>query len=287
MVLIPSTQAKDFMKEVKNFDPNSENILDWNDKKYYSDITMISNSMLKHLKDSPQHLDSYLKHPSWREEKQSYIDGRALHCMVLEYEKFNDLYFTVDDNEKCEEIGGAKPRSTKIYKEWKAELLNENIDKQFISFSWYCDIKFIKEKLDKIPQYVQLMQNTKKEIAYTKQLKGINCKCKVDAINPGNYIVDLKGYKECPNPSNFNKLVHMYSLLRQAAFYSDITGVKQFWFVCVEKTYPFTVGLYEISEEKLKLGRLEYEELLEIYKANLENFKNDDLMEKFIYMNTY
>ena len=48
MGLIPSTQAKDFINEVKKYDPNQERLLEWNDTKYFGDVDYITNSMLKH-----------------------------------------------------------------------------------------------------------------------------------------------------------------------------------------------------------------------------------------------
>ncbi len=280
MALIPSNEAQDFMKEVKNFDPNAGNILDWNDDKYYKDIKYMSNSMLKQLKDSPEHLKAYINYPAWRVTKQAYIDGRALHCFIFENDQYKDRFWHLDEVAKLEEIGGKKPRATSAYKEWKATIVEENVGKDEISYDWYYSITLIKEKLDKLPQVKQLLNNTKKEIAYWKKLNGIDCKCKTDAVQPGNYIVDLKGFKEVPNPQQFEKLCYRYDLFRQAAFYCDIVGVKQFWFLAVEKTYPFTVGLYEISEENLNKGREQYEHLLEVHKRSTGD------LEDFLYMGT-
>ena len=273
MGLIPSNQAKDFMNEIKKYEPN--NVLDWNDAKYYNDIKYISNTMLKYINESPEHFDAYMKYPTWRDTKQAYIDGRALHCYILEFEEFNKRFWYVDDQEKCDEIGGKKPRGTKVYKEWKVQLMVENQDKDEISFEWYCDIKCIAEKLKKIPQAAQLLENTKKEIAYWRKLEGFNCKCKVDAINVGNYIVDLKGFKDVPNPYNFRKEVNRYHLDRQAAFYCDIVGVDQFWFINVEKTFPYTVGIYEVSGDTLDAGREKYRHLLNVHRNNLKNYDKE------------
>jgi len=280
MALIPSNQAKDFMNEIKKYDPN--NILQWDDTKYYNDAKYLTNSMLKHLYNSPEHLDAYLKYPTWRADKQVYIDGRALHCYVLEFEEFDKRFWYVDDQAKCDEIGGKKPRATTVYKEWKAQLMVENQDKDEISFSWYCDIKYISEKLKSIPQVQQLLANTKKEIAYWRKLKGFNCKCKVDGINVGNYLIDLKGFKDVPNPYNFKRDLHRYHLDRQAAFYCDITQLEQFWFICVEKTFPYTIGVYEVSQETLQAGREKYEFLLEVHRNNLNNY-NKDYVNNFCY----
>lgn len=285
MVLIPSNQAKDFINEVKKYDPNQERLLDWNDKKYFSDVNYITNSMLKYLNDSPEHLHAYLNYPAWRQEKQAYIDGSALHCFILEPEEFDNRFWFINDTDIIEEIGGAKPRATKRYKEWKIEIQNDNLDKQEISYEWYLHLTLIEEKLKAIPQVKQLLANTKKEKAYFKKLNGINCKCKVDAVNIGNYIVDLKGFKETPNPYNFLRNLKKYNLDRQAALYCDILGLDQFWFICVEKTYPYTVGIYEVSAETLQAGREKYEYLLEVHKNNLNNY-DKEYVNNFCYFGT-
>lgn len=55
------------------------------------------------------------------EETAAMKYGAMLHCLVLEPTDFDNRYFCIpDDTKMCDEIGGAKPRATKKYKEWYA-----------------------------------------------------------------------------------------------------------------------------------------------------------------------
>lgn len=88
----------------------------------------LSFSSLKAFKNSPSDFIDYC----FREKKQTeaMLLGTLIHCLVLEPAEFEKRYTVLDDEAKCIEISGAdwqdegkKPRSTKKYKEWKAEFM--------------------------------------------------------------------------------------------------------------------------------------------------------------------
>ena len=56
-----------------------------------------------------------------------------------------------------------------------------------------------------------------------------------------------------------------YGYDRQSAFYLDGFGADEFWFIVIEKTEPFDVGIYMSSEGFMELGRTKYKELLNLY----------------------
>lgn len=70
------------------------------------------------------------------------IEGAQFHMCCLEPEKYSEKYVVFDDAEKYKEIGGKSPRSTKVYKDWKAEKLFEieSTGKEIVSAE--NDIKF-------------------------------------------------------------------------------------------------------------------------------------------------
>ena len=49
------------------------------------------------------------------------VYGSMMHCLVLQPELFEQRYFVLDDAEIVADIGGAKPRATNKYKDWKNE----------------------------------------------------------------------------------------------------------------------------------------------------------------------
>jgi hypothetical protein len=93
------------------------------------------------------------------------------------------------------------------------------------------------------------------------------CKGKADYIKNDNgrkIIVDIKttqDHKEYPFRGSCNK----YGYDRQSAFYLDGFEADEFWFIVIEKTEPFDIGVYMCSDEFLGTGRDKYKGLLNLY----------------------
>ena len=95
---------------------------------------------------------------------------------------------------------------------------------------------------------------------------GVLCKCKADYVNlEEGYIVDIKTTTDA-NPDTFVHTIRKYGYDKQSAFYSDAFGVKDFYFIVIEKTYPYNIGVYKCSEETMNTGRIKYKNLLCVYK---------------------
>lgn len=77
----------------------------------------LSYSSLCAFMDTPEKFVDYKM--GQKEETDAMLYGAMLHCLVLEPEDFNNRYFVLEDEEICNSIGGAKPRATKQYKEWR------------------------------------------------------------------------------------------------------------------------------------------------------------------------
>lgn len=265
MSLIPSSEAEGFLDELKKHDPNAANILDWDDEKYFDDKKYTTNSHLKILrKGGPQHLKAYLKFG--QETKKAFEFGSALHCLILEPDMFEARYFAIDDTEKCIEIGGARPRTTKVYKEWHEEIMINNANRTVLSLEDMTTLEAMEKKLKSLPAVMQLFQNTRNEIVYQKTINGVKCKCKGDAVKSTQYCADLKSMSDAATEDNFKKALYKYGYDQQGAFYKDILGVDTFYFVAIEKKYPYTVGVFELSEDTYQTGKEKYEYALEQFK---------------------
>jgi len=193
------------------------------------------------------------------------------------------LLTMIDDEDICEEIGGARPRTTKKYKEWLEPILEENTHRDLLTA---IDMQTLQDMIDKALGYSQVRELIdsagKREIIYAKDMMGIKAKCKVDAINPSNFILDYKTSRDPATLFNFKKSVRNYSYDRQGAFYRDITGVSSFWFLVQEKTYPYTVCLAEMSPDTYEEGQKKYQLGLEMYKQHF--ITNPDKIDSFIEM---
>jgi hypothetical protein len=264
--MVPSDEAKDFMKMQETYDKNDSSIIDQNDDWYYADKKFVSNSQLGQLlRGGPQTLKAYYERG--QKDTPAFVFGRAAHCLLLEAESFDSRYYSIDDEDICLEIGGARPKTTKKYKEWLEPILEDNKHRDLLSGD---DMQTLQDMVDKAmsyPQVKDLINSAKKrEVIYQKTLLGVPCKIKVDAINTGNFILDYKTSKDPATLFNFAKTVRNYHYDRQGAFYSDVAGVNSFWFLVQEKTYPYTVCLAELSPDSLEEGRKKYQLGLEMYK---------------------
>lgn len=85
--------------------------------------TWLSFSSLKQFMESPKDFIDYKLKKF--EQTAAMIYGAMVHCLVLEPEYFEKRYHCLDDKDICMQIGGAKPRATKAYKEWYEVAISE------------------------------------------------------------------------------------------------------------------------------------------------------------------
>lgn len=297
-------------QEMLSQDPLKNKRIDKDDDWYYSDTTLRTNSHLGLLqKGGPLHLINFdvetaakvaAKEPldftpeeeledldaeetAPEKEKAHHIFGKALHCLVLEPHRWNKLFWLFDDEKQCKKIIDdspenkkvKSPRATNLYKDWKAAEEKKHIGKICITKPVYTAIHAIKERLLAIPIVRQLLENTIREAIYQGSLMGVGVKVKPDAIRPTFYGVEIKTMREAVTKENFLTNLKKYSWHRQSAFYADILGLPTYWIIACEKSAPYTIGVFEVSEETRMQGRSEYTQLLLDYKANFIDRKID------------
>ena len=108
----------------------------------------------------------------------------------------------------------------------------------------------------------------------TDDKTGLGLKTRPDSYWQANGIVyDIKTC-QAADPKSFAKDCLNYGYHIQAAFYLHVLNLAgyqadKFLFACVEKTAPYAVAVYELSEEYLAYGRFQMEAALtEIAEAN-------------------
>lgn len=89
---------------------------------------------------------------------------------------------------------------------------------------------------------------------------------RVTAFQGWTVVVDLK---TCEDASEwaFSRDCAKYEYHIQAAFYLDVLNAiaahdRRFWFVAIEKSPPFELAVYELDEDSLQQGRMEYRDRL-------------------------
>jgi len=229
------------------------------DNIYYSDTEFVSNSMLGKLKSSPKELARYLEKGSITTPAMTF--GRAFHLTILEPEVFPSQVAIYDGK-------------TKRGKAWD-EFSEANFDKDIITEIEFECLKGMESALMGNEDIVKLIEG-KKEVPMVWQdsLSSVNCKGKVDILN-NNTIVDIKTTQDS-SFEGFRRSSYKYGYNRQAAYYLDGFGAKEFIFVIIEKKAPYNIGVYHCSDEFIASGREEYSSLLMDYRKYFINSTPDN-----------
>jgi hypothetical protein len=236
------------------------------DETYYADKKYVTNSMLTTLDRSPKHLANYLKYGSGTSPALEF--GRAFHLAILEPEVFE---------QEVVGFNGARRGG-----EWK-EFKEEHKDKLIMNLTEATTLKRMRDTIMSNSIARPLIEECQKEVAMIWKDKdtGIECKGKADGV--GDYfMLDLKTTRE-PNFESFKRSAYKYGYHRQSAYYLDgfNNGMKkdmqEFWFICIEKSSPHNLGIYQCSDEFLQQGREEYKVLLERYKEKFQGGIEDSL----------
>ena len=247
-------------------DRNAKNIIKEDDAWYYNDTSFVTNSHLKVLTEGgPEALRDYYKYGS--EDKPAFAFGRAFHTLILEPEEFNARYYILDDSKICEEIGGKRPPSTKAYAAWMASIKEENSDKEILSIATMNTLEAMETKLLSIPQVVSLLENTTRETIYKGNFEGVPVKGKLDLIKPNRMVIDLKTCAKAPTVYEFGKTFRNFNYDRQMAFYAELADVPEACIIAIQKTRPYTVGVYMVSAESMNTGREKFMKALDQYKG--------------------
>lgn len=234
----------DFDKYIKDFE---------SDEKYYGDKNFITSSQLGKLAHSPAKLEHYRKYG--QEDTTALLFGRAFHLNILENEKFKD---------KISVFTGATRRG-KVWDEFQ----QTNKDNTIITEKEYKTIEKMRKKLYSIPRVVNLLSGGTPEIVncWSDDSTNVYCKGKADYVKQENgrrILVDIKTTQDHTEKA-FKGSCWKYGYDRQSAFYMDGFGADEFWFIVIEKSEPYDVGIYMCGDEFIEQGRQKYKELLSLY----------------------
>lgn len=226
----------------------------------------VSQSMLKLLARSPAHLKHAIEHPEPDTPDQKI--GTISHIAVFEPDLLEKSCYVKPAN--------YQDPKTSDWKKWNGnatackDWLAARTDKPIISQDDYTDICGIRDSVFRHPAAALALKVGKAEQALFAEdaETGMQLKAKCDWLS-GNAIVDLKTCQDA-SPAGFAKAVSNWGYETQAAFYLNLAsllnlGKEHFIFIAVEKTAPYAVGVYELDEESIEIGRRKYRRLLSRY----------------------
>ncbi len=227
----------------------------------YQKIKAMNWSTLKHMAVSPLAYRWWLDHPE--PQKPSFVFGAAVHCAILEPEKFEGRYALFD--------------GTRRGKEWD-RWQEEHPSVQSLKSDEMERVLAIAEAVRQHRVAGPLLRGGRCEeiVTWTDEETGLACKGRLDYIRP-DCVIDLKTTRD-PAPKRFERDAADYGYAGQLAYYHDgatrnrlIDGRERPFIVALQGDEPFDVAVFQLEPETLDYGRALYGSLLQRLLACTES----------------
>lgn len=235
---------------------------------YHKNTSYISKSGLDLINKAPAlYYAKYLDKNKPKEPfNEAFLTGSAFHTFVLEPELLVKEYVVIP------EFKGTGSRQ----KQHDFKELHK--DKKAISSKVYQQIYGMTQSVLNHPIASKLLIGGVAEQTFTwiDSDTDTNCKCRPDKWNQERkFILDLKSTVDASERGFKNSAIKFrYDV--QASFYTDGLlengfDIERFYFIAVEKTYPFLVNVFFADSTTLSVGRSKYKDNLETYNECMFN----------------
>ena len=213
----------------------------------------LSYSSLKQFAISPAHYINYLNKE--REETPALIFGSALHCALLQEDKFKDEFVI------SPKFDMRKTADKEAYAKFQEQADGKKILPEDVYSEVFNLVNLVKEN----PEFVTIISDAVSvELREEKELFGLPFVFIKD-IQTTNMIVDIKTVQSAA-PSDLNKDFFNYDYPLQAAIYGD-----NFHFYVVEKNQPYYNGLIGVDSDWFDYGNSKLERLCIAFNYALEH----------------
>jgi hypothetical protein len=249
----------------------------------YHNSNGLSRSALWEFKKSPYHYWHSYINPD-RVKKHATPDmllGEYVHALVLEPEWFEERYAVKPIPLEVPKCGLLKDIGREEYDKQKAAIdaikaendlmmaafIAECRDKAVLSPEVYNQAKYYADAVlrDSVAQALFKDVNIEKSIYFTHEKTGLQCKVRPDAWI-GGIVTDLKTCKDASFDA-FQRAAYsagyfiQAAMIKQALLSIDIE-LEKFFFYCVEKSPSVPCVYYEVDEQSLVRGELEFDTLM-------------------------
>ena len=188
--------------------------------------------------------------------------GSMFHKAILEADDFANYYQLLDD------------KRSKRGKELALAFQTRGIETY--TSSEFDTIASIRKSLEKdafVSKYLinDIKGASEQSYWWTHKATGLQCKCRCDYV-VDDMVIDLKTTGEGgASPDKFTRTICSFFYHLQAAHYMQGTGCKKFVFIAVEKVFPYTVAVYELSGSFIEKGYQLQEQTLQQIKQAQES----------------
>lgn len=233
-------------------------------KAYHADTSAVSHSMLEDFRRSiPLYHGRYVVSTLQRDEPTpSMVLGTALHALVLQPERFDDLVAVAPE---CD-------RRTKAGKTALEEFQSVAVGKTVISREQHWTARQMVDGIQRNSLAWELLQargRSELSLRWEHPFE-VACKSRLDRVADG-FSLDVKTSVD-PSPDAWSKQAAGFGYHRQQAFYQDalrktLDKSGPFYFVVVGNSPPYECAVYQLDEDAVEIGRQQNAELI----AELQN----------------
>jgi len=225
---------------------------------YHADTTRISKSGLDLINKSPLHYWHRYLNPEREEQTTPALEfGSAFHLALTEPHVYADRYAVFNGD-----------RRTNAGKQAYQELLDAG--RQIIKQDDADTIAAMCEAVRRYPRLVEALEHGQHEQVYTwtDSTTKAPCKMRLDTLH-NNVVFDWKTTEDA-SAGAFKHSIRKYRYHVQNAFYmhglaENGIHIDAFYFVAIEKSAPYGVGIYELPVEAINEGMRAYEANLKTY----------------------
>lgn len=225
----------------------------------YRNAKGLSKSMLTHFLKSPAHYIAALQEKE--EPTKAMVFGTAFHAEML-----------MPNPSEHYAVKLKMDGRTKEGKAYNEQFEIQNAGKAVIDVVEEASIKGMRDAVWNHPFARQLMENRGLNefsifATYNEGEVPVTLKGRFDAFNPDTgIIIDLKSCEDA-SPEGFRKACRnfRYDLQYMQYFWlaSQLYNVKEFYFIAVEKSPPYAVGVYRLGDATKKFVHAEWNLLIQ------------------------
>jgi len=223
---------------------------------YHGRKTHLSSTNVRTFDKNKKQFKYGLTHELVKQTK-AMADGTAVHSFFLERDKFNTDYVTKPSDIKL---------NTKVGKEWAQEHQGKIIiDSEFSNNLLEMEKSFMDSPAKMI--YNENMGGQTELSYFWDDLGLVKGKCRPDWIDKhGEIVIDLKTTIDA-SPKGFQKSISNWGYHLQLGWY--LRGLQKlgldsydFIFIAIEKTPPFSVGVYRADQEMINYAMNKLDEIV-------------------------
>jgi hypothetical protein len=237
----------------------------------------LSYSSLKQALGDMAQFDRYMK--GELKYKSDALDFGTLYDMLLfEREKAFDKYIVMSDSQVMAQLSdkarnSKKPSLTSEYKAVVAAMKTEAIEegKTIVSSD---DWETANDMIDRLATcgLLDSYLHGEYQVEFLEELNGVQVKGFLDCLGDG-FISDSKSSRSV---EKFRYSVRDFCYDIQAYIYTKVFGVKDFYWVVQEKTYPYLPALVKCSDETLFTGEMKFNDALTRIRHMMETDYNPE-----------